>query len=326
VPSLSVSARWIETRQRYWDKLEKLVNACGRRGIATLTHEQLRELAVLYRQTAADLSVARDDPASAALARYLNALLGRAHNLIYSGRAPRTRGILQFYTRIFPAVFRRTLPYTVAALVLFAGGAAAGAAMAAADPAFERVMLGGRMMDTIEAGRMWTHSIVSVKPLASSAIMTNNIAVSLAAFAGGIVAGLGTVYMMVFNGLLLGVIAVACERAGLSLSLWSFVAPHGVLELPAIFMAGGAGLMLAKALLAPGALPRREALAESAAIAVRLVLGVIPLLIVAGTIEGFISPSDAPPVTKFAIGAAGFVLLAGYVTLLRRRPIEDSAL
>jgi uncharacterized membrane protein SpoIIM required for sporulation len=324
VPSLSVSARWIETRQRYWDKLERLVNACGRRGIAALTHDELRELALLYRQTAADLSVAREDPSSAPLARYLNSLLGRAHNLMYSGRAPHARGILQFYSRVFPAVFRRTLPYTLAALVLFAAGAAAGAGMAAADPAFERVVLGGRMMDTIEAGRMWTHSIVSIKPLAASAIMTNNISVSLAAFAGGIVAGLGTVYMMLFNGLLLGVIAVACQRAGLSLSLWSFVAPHGVLELPAIFIAGGAGLMLGKALLAPGALPRREALTESAALAVRLVLGVIPLLIAAGTIEGFISPSDAPPATKFTIGAAGFVLLAGYVTLLRRPVTEDS--
>jgi uncharacterized membrane protein SpoIIM required for sporulation len=300
------------------------VEACGQRGIAALTHDELRTLAVLYRQTAADLSVARDDPTSAALARYLNALLGRAHNLIYSGRAPRARGILQFYGRDFPAIFRRTLPYTLAALVLFAAGAAAGAGMAAADPSFERVVLGGRMMDTIEAGHMWTHSIVSVKPLASSAIMTNNISVSLAAFAGGIVAGAGTIYMMLFNGLLMGVIAVACQRAGLSLSLWSFVAPHGVLELPAIFIAGGAGLILARALLAPGPLPRREALTESGALAVRLVLGVIPLLIVAGTIEGFISPTDASPAIKFTIGAAGFVLLAGYLTLVRGPLTEDS--
>src|SRR5262249_62059572 len=111
---------------------------CGKRGVAGLTHAELRTLALLDRQTAADLSVARDDPAGAALARYLNALLGRAHNLIYSGRAPRMRGIFQFYTRVFPAVFRRTLPYTAAALVLFAAGAAAGAGMAGARPTFSR--------------------------------------------------------------------------------------------------------------------------------------------------------------------------------------------
>jgi uncharacterized membrane protein SpoIIM required for sporulation len=171
---------------------------------------------------------------------------------------------------------------------------------------------------------MWTRSIVSVKPLASSAIMSNNILVSFTAFAGGILAGIGTVYMMVFNGLMIGTIAVACHRAGLSVSLWSFVAPHGALELPAIFMAGGAGLLMAKGLLAPGFLSRRDSLTEATAVAVRLVLGVIPLLIVAGVIEGFISPTDIPVSMKFALGASMFVLLAGYVSLATPAPRADS--
>jgi uncharacterized membrane protein SpoIIM required for sporulation len=325
VPALGVSARWIERRKPYWDELETLVKACARRGVAALSHAELRTLALLYRQTAADLSVARDDPASAPLARYLNTLLGRAHNLIYSGDAPRARGIAHFYLRVFPAVFRRTFPFTLAAFALFLAGMIAGGAMAASDPGFQRLILGGPMMDTIETGRMWTHSIVSIKPVASSAIMTNNLSVAFAAFAGGILAGLGTIYMMVFNGLLIGVVAVACHRAGMSLSLWSFVAPHGVLELPAIFIAGGAGLLLAKGLLAPGMLPRRDTLTESAALAVRLLLGVIPMLIVAGVIEGFISPSDGPIATKFTIAMSLFILLAAYVTLVGRPVTEDSA-
>jgi uncharacterized membrane protein SpoIIM required for sporulation len=324
VPALGLSARWVDRRKPYWDELETLVNACTGRGVAALTHTELRTLALLYRQTAADLSVAREDPASAPLSRYLNTLLGRAHNLIYSGQAPEARGIVHFYARVFPAVFRETLPYTLASLALFAGGMLAGVAIASTDPGFERFLLGGGMMDTIETGQMWTHSIVAIKPLASSAIMTNNLSVSFAAFAGGILAGLGTVYMMVFNGILIGVIAVACHQAGMSLSLWSFVAPHGVLELPAIFIAGGAGLLLAKGLLAPGLLPRREALAESAALAVRLLLGVIPMLMVAGLIEGFVSPSDAPISTKFTIAASGFILLLGYVFLVRRSITPDS--
>jgi uncharacterized membrane protein SpoIIM required for sporulation len=325
VPALGVSARWIERRKPYWDELEMLVAACAKRGVAALSHAELRTLALLYRQTAADLSVARDDPASAALARYLNTLLGRTHNLIYSGRPPRARGILHFYGRVFPAIFRETLPYTLAATALFACGTIAGIALAAIDPAFERLVLGGQMVDTIETGRMWTHSIVGLKPLASSAIMTNNISVSLAAFAGGIVAGIGTVYLMFFNGLLIGTVAIACQRAGMSLSLWSFVAPHGVLELPAIFIAGGAGLLLANGLLTPGFLPRRDSLTLAASRAVRLLLGVIPLLIVAGIIEGFVSPSDAPVAAKFTIAASGFVLLMGYVLLVRRPITEDSA-
>ena len=114
--------------------------------------------------------------------------------------------------------------------------------MCLADPGFERFILGGHMMDTIERREMWTHSILAMKPLASSAIMTNNLSVSFTAFALGITGGSARPGMMVFNGLMIGVIGVACHRADMSMALWSFVAPHGSLELPAIFIAGGAGL------------------------------------------------------------------------------------
>lgn len=279
----------------------------------------------MYRQTAADLSSARDDPASAALARHLNQVLGRAHNLIYAGRQSKRRGILRFYTHTFPQAFRATLPFTAAATGLFAAGGLAGLLLALADPGFERFLLGGPMMDTIERREMWTHGILAVKPLASSAIMTNNLAVSLAACATGMLAGLGTLYMMVFNGLLIGVIGSACFRAGMSVPLWSFVAPHGALELPAIFIAGGAGLVLARGILVPGTLPRRDALVKSGGEAIRLFLGVIPLLVVAGLIEGFVSPTPVSAGLKFIIGAALFVLLVVYLGLAGSERAPDEA-
>ena len=107
------------------------------------------------------------------------------------------------------------------------------------DPDFKVKILGPQMVDTINRREMWTHSIVGIKPLASSAIMTNNMSVGFSTFALGITGGLGTIYMLAFNGLLIGVIGTACWLSGMSLQLWSFVAPHGVLELPAIFIAGG---------------------------------------------------------------------------------------
>jgi len=310
----------MERRKPYWDKLEALVAACARRGVAALDRDELRELALLYRQTAADLSVARESPANAALARYLNALLGRAHNLIYSGHAPRARGILDFYRRVYPAVFRSTLPYTALAFGIFMLGMVAGTLMAWADPGLERLMLGGQMIDTIERGEMWTHSIVGIKPLASSAITTNNLSVTFAAFAGGVLGGIGTAYMMLFNGLLIGVIGSACQRAGMGLQLWSFVAPHGTLELPAIFIAGGAGLVLAQGILFPGPLPRRDSIALAGRTAIRLLLGVLPMLVIAGIIEGFISPTAAPVGLKFVIGAALFTLLLLYLFVPRETP------
>jgi len=278
----------------------------------------VRELALLYRQTAADLSIAREDPASTSLARYLNDLLGRSHNLAYSGAArSRPSGAWHFYAREFPRIFRRTLPFTAAAFAMFLAGMGAAVAVASADPGFERFVLNGKMMDTIERREMWTHGIVAIKPFASTAIMTNNITVSLAACAMGMFAGIGTLYMMVFNGLLIGVVASACHRAGMSLDLWSFIAPHGTLELPAIFIAGGAGLILARAILAPGTLPRRDAIAAAGSTAIRLLLGVLPLLVIAGLIEGFISPTDVPPAVKFAIGSAMLVLLTIYLSSAR---------
>jgi uncharacterized membrane protein SpoIIM required for sporulation len=179
------------------------------------------------------------------------------------------------------------------------------------------------MMDTIEKSEMWTESIVTIKPLAASGIMTNNLSVSFATFAFGITAGIGTVWMMVVNGLLIGVIGAATWQAGMALQLWSFVAPHGVLELPAIFIAGGAGLEIARGMLFPGLLPRRESLARAGGRAARLVLGIVPMLVVAGVIEGFVSPSGIAKPLKFLLAA---VLLAALVTYLAlaRSPHEES--
>jgi uncharacterized membrane protein SpoIIM required for sporulation len=314
VPARAISGPWIAKRKPHWTRLEELVAACGRRSVASLTHDQVRELALLYRQTAADLSTTREDPGSTALTRYLNELLGRSHNLVYAGAArTRPQGALRFFIDGFPRIFRDTLSYSIAALALFLAGAAGGVLLASVDPGFERFILNGEMMDTIERREMWTHGIVSVKPYASSAIMTNNIAVSLAACATGMLAGLGPVYMMLFNGLLIGVVGSACYHGGMSLALWSFVAPHGVLELPAIFIAGGAGLLLGKGILFPGTLPRRDSIAESGQDAIRLLLGVVPVLVVAGLIEGFVSPTAADPGVKFAIGGSLFVLLMFYL-------------
>ena len=162
---------------RRHDKRKVLLRRTGR-GLRVSPAEvaEVRELALLYRQTAADLSTAREDPASAGLARYLNELLGRSHNLVYAGAArARPAGILRFYTHDFPQVFRDTLPYTAVAFALFVAGGAAAIVLAASDPGFERHVLSGQMMDTIERREMWTHRILSMKPTASSAIMTNNL-------------------------------------------------------------------------------------------------------------------------------------------------------
>lgn len=320
-----ISTRWLEKRRPHWNRLEQLVAASGRKSVNSLTPTELQELALLYRQSAADLSTVREDPTSSQLALYLNQLLGRAHNLIYMGRRASRRGIWTFYKETYPKIFRETFSDTFAAFVLFLVAGLAGILLALADPGFSRYFLGPHMMESIENHKMWTDSIVTVKPLASSGIMTNNMSVAFAAFAFGITAGVGTVWMMLLNGLMMGVVGVACWREDMSLSLWSFVAAHGVLELPAIFIAGGAGLGIAKGLLFPGVLPRRESLVRAGARSVRLLLGTIPLLLIAGFVEGFVSPTSLPPHLKFLLAAGLGTLLVMYLTSAKdeRTPVAN---
>ena len=155
------------------------------------------------------------------------------------------------------------------------------------------------MIATMERHEMWTESVVSIAPMASSAIMTNNLTVSFVTFAGGIVFRAGNVLLSLLNGMMLGVIGAACHQYGMSLALWSFVAPHGSLELPAIIIAGGAGFRLATRMLFPGSLRWKESVARGGIEATRLVSGVIPMLFIAGILEGFFSPSHVPVWMKF---------------------------
>jgi len=321
-----ISTNWLERRKPHWQRLERLLEESARNGFRNLGRSELRELGLLYRQIAADLAAVREDPGSVHFARYLNHLLARAHNIIYSTRKTSPSMILNFFRETYPRAFRRNWSYVLAALLVFAASALVGAALTWQDPDFKLSVLGPGMVQTIEKREMWTHSIVGIKPLASSTIMTNNISVGFTTFALGITGGLGTLYMMTFNGLLLGVIGMACHLSGMSLKLWEFVAAHGVLELPAIFIAGGAGLCIAGGLLFPGYLPRRESLVRAGAEAVQLLLGSIPILVIAGIIEAFVSPTELAPPLKFSLAGALFTLLLLYLFAVGRgSPKVDSS-
>jgi uncharacterized membrane protein SpoIIM required for sporulation len=305
-----LSNRWLDKRRPYWDRLATLLGQAGTLGgVRQLTRAELRETALLYRQAASDLSTLRQDPTARHYASHVNQLLARAHHIIYSSRGKGFLKVFHFLRDGYPAAVQRQIRYVLVALLLVLGGAALGAVLTLARPQFMRTMLGPAMVDTIERHEMWTHSIVGLEPAAASGIMTNNLSVSFAAFAGGMTCGLLTIYSMFFNGLMLGVIGVACQQHGMARDLWSFVAPHGSLELPSIIFAGAAGLRLAKGILFPGIYGRRDAIALAGSEAVRLVAGIIPLLVIAGTLEGFFSPSSAPVWLKFTVGGTLFSLL-----------------
>jgi uncharacterized membrane protein SpoIIM required for sporulation len=314
-----VPIRWIEKRRAHWERLEALVQRGGK-GLHALDGRELQELGLLYRQTASDLSVVLEDDSRIQLAAYLNQLLGRSHNLLYLGQRPKASWIVTFYSETYPRVFREALPQTLLATALFLAAALAGWLVTAHDPGFAHRMLGPQMMDTIARHEMWTQSVVAMKPVAASGITTNNLAVAFAMFALGIT-GVGTLWLIAVNGLLIGTVGAATWQAGMALALWSFVAPHGVLELPAIMIAGASGLELARGLFFPGLLPRRASLAEAGGRAVRLLLGTVPILLVAGVIEGFFSATEAPVVMKFTLASVLAAALAAWLFYSRPRSL-----
>lgn len=317
-----ISNRWIALRHENWNKLEAMVQRVETSSIKTLSADDLRDFGLLYRQAAADLSAARSDNSSRTLEAYLNRLVSRAHNYIYSGQKLSPATVWEFLLHGYPRIFRRLLPYTMAALVIGLAGGLLGTLETLARPAFMHAMLGPEMVNQIEHHKMWTDSLLTAKPQASSAIMTNNITVCFLTFIGGIAGGLGTIYLMFANGVNIGVVATACGQHGMGLSLWSFVAAHGALELPSIFISGGAGLRLAAGVLFPGMLGRKDALAVAGGESARLISGTIPLLVIAGTLEAFLSPTHAPVALKFAVCAFLLSGIGFWLSEGGRRPIR----
>jgi uncharacterized membrane protein SpoIIM required for sporulation len=304
-----LSNQWLLKRRPYWDRLASLLGQADSSGLSQLSRAELQEIALLYRQVAADLSVLRQDATARTYALHVNQLLARAHHIIYSGRKTNLATLYRFLRDEYPAVFQRQIGYVAAAIAVSVAWGLLGAALTVSRPEFMRHFVGPQMIATMERHEMWTHSIVSIAPMETSAIMTNNLTVSFVTFASGIVFGLGTFFYLYVNGMMLGVIAAACAHYDMSLALWSFVAPHGALELPSIVIAGAAGFRLGHAMLFPGALRWKDSVARGGIEATQLVSGMIPLLVIAGCLEGFFSPSQAPIWLKFSVGALLFTLL-----------------
>ena len=314
---------FLHSRKPRWERLETIVQSLERGQVKGLTAADLLDVGRLYREATADLARlqsmrSRDLPPSE-MEVYLNQLVARGYGQVYRNPPPRWGAFWHYLRFTLPAVFRETAPWTLFAFLTFFLGFLYGLGAALADSAFVPLVVPPHLIEKVEEGKVWFDSILAVRPLASSMIMTNNISVSFLAFAFGMTFGLGTLYLMVFNGLMLGAVAGLCHTHKLDIPFWSFVLPHGVIELTAIFMAGGAGFLLATALLAPGDLPRKQALTGRARQAGRLVLGCVPLLVVAGIVEGFFSPALIPAGVKFTMAAVLFALLTAYLLLPSRR-------
>jgi uncharacterized membrane protein SpoIIM required for sporulation len=320
------SNRFIHERKSAWQRLEDLLTLLDRSSLRRLHREEVRELGRIYRRTASDLAIARAESRDPRLVNYLNSLVIRAHGRIYRAEAQGGRRLREFFAREFPRTFRRTWRYTALAFVVFWVFGFVGFLGTWRDVEFsEFAGIPPEKRYEIEAQVHWWEELNDANPVGSSAIMTNNIKVMFYAFALGAMFGLGTLYVMGFNGALNGSILALVYQAGYGNDLVSFMIGHGVIELSCIFLAGGAGLLIGSAFLMPGDLSRADALKVRGLDAIRLIAGCVPVLVIAGIIEGFISPAPIHPAIKVGIGTLTGIAFCSYLLLAGREGEKEVA-
>jgi uncharacterized membrane protein SpoIIM required for sporulation len=316
------SDRFISQRKNAWQRLEDLLKLLDHASLRRLGREEVRELGRIYRRTASDLAIARAESRDPRLINYLNSLVIRAHGRIYRADAQGWKKILNYFTRELPQTFRRTWRYTfVSFAVFFVFGAFSYAAtrydsefseLVGVNPAFRELY--------IETKTHWWDSLNKSNQEGASKIMTNNIQVTIYTFAFGATLGIGTLFYLAFNGANIASVLALTYKAGFGNDLVTFMVGHGVIELSCIFIAGGAGLLIGSAMIMPGDLTRADALRVRGMEAVRLMIGVALLLVVAGTIEGFVSPAPIDPRIKYSIAAITGLALYGYLLFVGHEP------
>jgi uncharacterized membrane protein SpoIIM required for sporulation len=317
MPSLS---HFSASRRATWAQLEDLLRRVEGTGLRSFAAQDVEALGHAYRQVLSDLAIAQRDFPNDQLTQSLNALAARAHLRLYRSPPPSWQRFGAFFWTDFARRFRHAATYVIAAAALLLLPAAVAFAGAWLNPTFREALVPDRLRQVMSTGQTWTDIEPALRPAMATVIFTNNIRVAFLAFAGGVLFGLGTVYVLIANGLLLGGVLGAAQFYGVAPLLWAFISPHGYLELTCIVIAGGAGLMLGDALLRPGLPRRRDALARAARRAIELVGGAAPVLVVAGLLEGFVSPSDLPLAVRLVVGPIAGVVLYALLFSVGRSP------
>jgi uncharacterized membrane protein SpoIIM required for sporulation len=298
----------LEQWTRFYQRAQTLLRS-GRRAMRRLSGAELTRLIDDYQALTADLARARSLGAARETVDQLNRIAVAGHNLLYGQirlgeRASRSYGFGSFAR----AVRRYSWAVALSAAIFF-GSALVSFVAVQLHPALGYDLLAEEFLDFDPASSENLHSIPSLaRPVVSSLIISNNIQVTLLAFGLGLTAGIGTTILLIFNGIHLGSVAGWMALHGKDRALWGWIMPHGGTELLAICLAGAAGYILASAIVAPGELRRSTALKNIGADALVIELGCMVMLIIAGLIEGFVSPSgiDYPSRIGVLVVSLGF--------------------
>lgn len=283
-------SQWLNSKKTNWESLENKLKP----------HKIAPEKAISeswdllsgYRAVMNDLSLSRRVNGESLVTRYLESLFLKSHEEIYRPANSLLATLLELYHLEVPLLMRQLKNTIISAFLLFVVCIATGWLLITAFPDLISLIASHEMVDQVQSGKLWTDDLLNVTPssLLSFGITTNNIAVSLFAFALGAFYGIGTLYIIGLNGLMLGGIFAFTASYGLDGRLFSFIIAHGIVELSVIIIAGAMGLELGEALIRPGHRNRLAAFQEASTTAGKILLAATPFLILAGLIEGFVSP------------------------------------
>ena len=308
--------RFVARKRAAWEAFRDQAVRAERQGLVRLGGAAVPAFAASYREVAADLARARTYGVDRRVEEYLERLVSAGHNALYGLSGVRGGSLWRLLLRDLPREVVQARAFVLAAALAFAAPGVAGYVLMRERPSVAAEILPATMLERAAAGAADRAAGVGYAempspylPVVASSVVANNVQVAIGAFAFGITAGVGTLLVLIFNGLSFGAVVGLFANYHLATWLLTFVCGHGVLELTAIFVAGGAGLVVAHALIVPGGLTRRDALVLRGGTAIRMVAASGCLLALAGTIEGLLSSSDAPAAVKFGVSAASALLL-----------------
>ncbi|MFL5515054.1 MAG: stage II sporulation protein M [Gemmatimonadales bacterium] len=318
--TVGAAARFVARKRERWDEFQRLADRAAARGLDSFAAHELPDFAARYREVAADLARARTYGCDESTRARLERLAAAGHNALYREERNTWGRIWEVLARECPAAIVAARGYVLVAFLCFAAPAAAGYVVLRQDPALASEVLPEVMLRRAEAGvarraegKRYVDVAAEDRPLMASGIISNNVRVAISCFAGGIFLGVGSLIMLGFNGLAIGASAGHFANTGLLSYLLEFILGHGLLELFAIWVAGAAGFLLGRSVVAPGDLLRSDALVLSGRRAVRMVGGAAVLLVVAGLIEGFVSAGTGGVAVRTAASALSLVFLAIYL-------------
>ncbi|WP_028648437.1 stage II sporulation protein M [Nocardiopsis sp. CNT312] len=297
-----------------WDRLDRLV-----RGRRHLEGEEIDELVELYQRVSTHLSVVRSSGQDPALVGRLSALVARARSAVTGAHTSAWRDLAGFFTRVFPAVLYRMrwwwIGVTAGMLLL----ASATAAWIVGDPQVLHSLGTPESMSRYVEHDFGNYYVENPSGSFAAQVWTNNAWIAAQAIVGGAFFGLYTLWVLVSNAVAIGQVAGLMLAHGRGPEFFGLILPHGLLELTAVFVAGGVGLKLGWTIISPGDRTRLRALGEEGRAAVAVVLGLVVVLFLSGLIEGFVTGYVHTTWLRIGIGAVAEILFLAYVFTLGRR-------